>query len=105
MCCFTLDDNQKRKKDEETNILLLLGADVPQGQTSFVKVRCGKMKINVCRLLIEIKRTSGGRKVWWFLRCTNSGFSRGLNGRGGQQSGSPRSLNVKSAPVSVSFRR
>lgn len=83
MCCFTLDDNQKRKKDEETNILLLLGADVPQGQTSFVKVRCGKMKINVCRLLIEIKRTSGGRKVWWFLRCTNSGFSRGLNGRGG----------------------
>lgn len=66
MCCVTLDDNQKRKKDEETNILLLLGADVPQGQTSFVKVRCGKMKINMCWLHIELKSTSGGRKVWWF---------------------------------------
>lgn len=55
---------------------------MPQGQTSFVKVRCGKMKVDMCWVHIEPESTSGGRKVWWFLRGTNSGFSHGLNGRG-----------------------
>lgn len=102
-CCVTLDDNQKSKKDEETNILLLLGADVPQGQTSVVKERHGKMKIKMCWLHIELKSISGGRKVWWFSQDTNSGQSL-FKWTEGQQSGSLRSLTVKSGPFSVSFK-